>query len=459
VHGKQAALGVSAQKLISPKIFAPLAPFAVKKTNRMAHNTFYTDFDTATLDGSDRSPGYRTEFQVDRDRIIYTSAFRRLQSKTQVFLSGEYDFYRTRLTHSLEVAQIGRSICNSIQSHGAPLGEDFHIDPDLVEAACLSHDIGHPPFGHAGERTLHRLMHELGGFEGNAQTLRLLTQIIYAGNKGMNPTRAFIDATLKYKTLLGDTPDAPNHFLYDKQHDILDFVFDGNGFPSELTPGKKRNSLKSIECQIMDWADDTAYSLNDIVDGVNASFLNLEKLERWAESSGLDAEESEHLDGVLRAIRRGSIEAKMGSKIGKFIGAATIVEVPGDKFMSDRSNRYRFDLAIDPALKKESRLYKRIALDLVFRSQQLQQIDLKADRLLGKMFGLYRDLYIDPPEKPKSHISILPPETEALIWSEADQSSRARHICDHIAGMTDRFAARVYRRLFDADFGSIVDLV
>lgn len=423
------------------------------------HNTFYTAFDTATLDGSDRSRGYRTEFQVDRDRIIYTSAFRRLQSKTQVFLSGEYDFYRTRLTHSLEVAQIGRSICNSIESHGAPLGGDFFIDPDLVEAACLSHDIGHPPFGHAGERTLHRLMRELGGFEGNAQTLRLLTETIYSGNRGMNPTRAFIDATLKYKTLFGDTPDAPNHFLYDTQSGVLDFVFDGAAFPEELKPGKPRNRLKSIECQIMDWADDTAYSLNDIVDGVNASFLNLEKLERWAETSDLDADESEHLDGVLRAIRRGSIEAKMGSKIGKFIGAATITEGAGDRFMADRSNRYRFDLAVDPVLVKESKLYKRIALDLVFRSQQLQQIDLKADRLLGKMFGLYRELYIDPDERPRAHIQILPHETEQAIWAETGKSARARHICDHIAGMTDRFAARVYRRLFDADFGSIVDLV
>ena len=422
-------------------------------------NTFYTDFDTATLEGADRSPGYRTEFQVDRDRIIYTSAFRRLQSKTQVFLSGEYDFYRTRLTHSLEVAQIGRSICNSIRSQDGALGDEFFIDPDLVEAACLSHDIGHPPFGHAGERTLHRLMRDLGGFEGNAQTLRLLAEIIYAGNKGMNPTRAFIDATLKYKTLLSATPDAPNHFLYDTQEPILDFVFDGEPFPTDLVPGKARNGLKSIECQIMDWADDTAYSLNDIVDGVNASFLNLEKLERWAEGNELDAEESEHLDGVLRAIRRGSIEAKMGSKIGKFIGAATIVEADAGKYMADRSNRYRFDLAVDPALRKESKLYKRIALDLVFRSQQLQQIDLKADRMLGKMFDLYRELYIEPEERPKSHIQILPPETERLIWEEETQSARARHICDHIAGMTDRFAARVYRRLFDADFGSIVDLV
>ncbi len=119
--------------------------------------------------------------------------------------------------------------------------------------------------------------------------MRLLTEIIYAGNKGMNPTRAFIDATLKYKTLLGDTPDAPNHFLYDTQANVLDFVFDGNEFPSEFTPGKQRNGLKSIECQIMDWADDTAYSLNDLTDGIRAGFLNRKQIEDWAEGQTLDS--------------------------------------------------------------------------------------------------------------------------------------------------------------------------
>src|SRR5215216_5849499 len=116
-------------------------------------NRFYNAFDQETQTET-RKADYRSAFQIDRDRIIHAHAFRKLQSKTQVFLSGEYDFYRTRLTHSMEVAQIGRSICTYLRSRGAPLRSDFYIDSDLVEAVCLAHDLGHPPFGHSGERTL-----------------------------------------------------------------------------------------------------------------------------------------------------------------------------------------------------------------------------------------------------------------------------------------------------------------
>jgi dGTPase len=182
-------------------------------------NRFYRAFDLETLDGN-REVDYRTPFQIDRDRILYTSAFRRLQNKTQVFLAGEYDFYRTRLTHSLEVAQIGRSICHYLANRGDFLEEDFFIDADLVESICLTHDLGHPPFGHAGERALNRLMRNFGGFEGNAQTLRMISQTIYSGRgreRGMNPTRAFMDGILKYKSLHRELDHPENHFIYDEQ--------------------------------------------------------------------------------------------------------------------------------------------------------------------------------------------------------------------------------------------------
>ncbi|HTX65778.1 MAG TPA: dNTP triphosphohydrolase, partial [Opitutaceae bacterium] len=164
-------------------------------------NSFYTAFDAETWGGK-RKPDYRSAFQVDRDRVIHAHAFRKLQSKTQVFLSREHDFYRTRLTHSMEVAQVGRSICQFLLSRGRPLRDDFQIDSDLVEAACLAHDLGHPPIGHAGERTLQELMRPHGGFEGNAQTLRLLTETIYqneSGVRGLQPSRALLDGVLKYK--------------------------------------------------------------------------------------------------------------------------------------------------------------------------------------------------------------------------------------------------------------------
>src|SRR5580700_12161922 len=126
---------------------------------RTPPNQFYNAFDYESVEPRETDP-HRSPFQIDRDRIIYSSAFRRLQSKTQVFHSGEYDFYRTRLTHSLEVAQIGRSICNHLMLSCEPLRADFFIDPDLVEACCLAHDIGHPPFGHAGEDALNEMLAE-----------------------------------------------------------------------------------------------------------------------------------------------------------------------------------------------------------------------------------------------------------------------------------------------------------
>ncbi|MFP6873301.1 MAG: dNTP triphosphohydrolase [Verrucomicrobiales bacterium] len=419
-------------------------------------NQFYSEFDTTPLsvNANTRPDEYRTAFQIDRDRILYTSAFRRLQSKTQVFLSGEYDFYRTRLTHSLEVAQIGRSICARLKKAGDLLGDDYFIDPDLVEAACLSHDIGHPPFGHAGERVLHDIMQEMGGFEGNAQTLRLLTETIY-GDKGMNPTRAFLDATLKYKTLFSEIPEALNHFVYDNQRTHLEFALDGERLLNELEPGKQRNEFKSIECQIMDWADDTAYSLNDIVDGANAGFINLEHLERWASLNELTNDDTEHIDDLCRAIRRRRLEPLMGRKVGDFITAVKLAEPP-QNFMSAKTARYRYQVIVDPETVAESRLYKKISLDLVFRSPQLQQLDYKARRVLGELFNIFTDNYLGTG---KQRLRLLPVDAENTLEAAPDENTRTRLICDLVAKMTDRFAVRTYRRLADPDFGSIVDLV
>lgn len=424
-------------------------------------NEFYGDFDAARM-GSERPPRpgeHRSAFQVDRDRIIHTSAFRRLQNKTQVFFSGEYDFYRTRLTHSIEVAQIGRSLCDRLNRTSPLLGPEFRLDPDLVEAACLAHDIGHPPFGHTGERVLHRLMAPYGGFEGNAQTLRILTGILFGPGRGMNPTRALMDGVLKYKTLFGEVEGQRNHFLYADQAPELGFVAAGRRFPPDLPPGRDRNGFRSVECQIMDWADDTAYSLNDIADGIEAGFIQLEKVERWAGDRELDADESRLVEELLEAIRRGRIESTVGKKIGRFVAAAELVGAGDDGFLADLSARHRHRLGIDPAVERECALYKRIALDLVFRSRQLQQLDRKSDYILTRLFEVYAELYIARDRPGPSHYRLLSDEEEALVFSQPDEAARARVVCDALAKMTDGIASRTYRRLFDADFGSIVDLV
>ena len=163
------------------------------------HNDFYSDFDMGRFPETATPKGdYRSAFQIERDRIIFSYPFRRLQSKTQVFQSGEYDFYRTRLTHSIEVAKVGRSICEFLLASSDLLNKQFHIDADLTEAICLAHDIGHPPFGHIGERKLNDLMSAHGGFEGNAQTLRIITELIYERpglTKGIAPTAPFSTAS------------------------------------------------------------------------------------------------------------------------------------------------------------------------------------------------------------------------------------------------------------------------
>lgn len=421
----------------------------------MSANRFYNSFDAETLKPRPAHPGeYRSAFQIDRDRIIHSSAFRRLQNKTQVFLSGEYDFYRTRLTHSIEVAQIGRSICGSLAQQSDLLSEDYFIDADLVECACLAHDLGHPPFGHTGERTLHRLMQPYGGFEGNAQTLRQLTQTLFnEGRDGMNPSRALLDGVLKYKTLHIEAAGAPNHYLYNDQEIWLDFTLGHQAFPAELTPGKARNSFKSIECQIMDWADDTAYSLNDIADGIHAGFITVTRLEQWAETSAQTTAQADHITFLCKAIRERRVEARLNRHIGDYIRAAKLV--PESTFLSPMTRRHQYRLDIDPEIKAQSKVNKKISYDLVFRSPQLQQLDYKADFILTRLFQVLEKRYVHGGDS----LHLMPSTVETEIAKAPSEAVRARLVCDWIASMTDHFAFRTYRRLFDADFGSITDFV
>lgn len=426
-------------------------------------NRFYGAFDTERFSGNQDAGDFRTPFQIDRDRVLHTPSFRRLQNKTQVFWSGEYDFYRTRLTHSLEVAQIGRSICHWLKSPGGLLAEDFYIDPDLVEAACLSHDLGHPPFGHAGERTLNHLMAPHGGFEGNAQTLRLLTERIFSARRsGMDPSRAFLDAVLKYKSLWTELKTArgkppEHHFLYDFQHSWLDWAMGGNDFPTEFPPGEARDSVKSIECQIMDWADDTAYSLNDLADSVRAGFLRMERIEAWAEKNGEATGEGTPLGELIAAIRKRRVDPFVGSRIGRYIRSTELV--PDTNFLSGATHRYRFRLMIDPVVKAESKLFKRLAFENVFLSPQLKQLEHKGNHLLHGLWDVLEKRYVTGGAIDGQDFQLLPADAASEISQAETVEKKARLVCDFLAGMTDGYAARMYKRLFTPDFGSIGDLI
>jgi dGTPase len=421
-------------------------------------NEFYSEWDMETFRNprSIKPEDPRSVFEIDRDRICYSSAFRRLQSKTQVFQSGEYDFYRTRLTHSMEVAHVGRSLAVFINRTSPLFGDGFFIDEALVEGICLAHDLGHPPFGHIGERKLNDLMKDSGGFEGNAQTLRILTELIYyQGNgtvRGMCPTRAFLDGILKYKelwsTLKKKTGVPPeNHFLYDFQADCLDFV----SVPSH-----------SIECQIMDWADDAAYCLHDIIDGVRAGFICEHNLRGWLREYGsafCSANPIVDIENVLApifdAIQKDNIELCLSRKIGSFIHCAEIKkanQIP--EFAKGKTKRYDYELFVDPAARGECELYKQLALNLIFQSAALQRYEFKGGMILDSLFEAICAHYIGKSDG----LKILPKDVAFRIYETSDDAAKLRLICDYLSELTDRQAIQVYKRLYHPDFGSITDL-
>lgn len=418
-------------------------------------NRFYQDADL-TREGGARGEDYRTPFAIDRDRIIHSPLFRKLQAKTQVFLSGEYDFYRTRLTHSIEVAQIGRSIVQYLISSSPLLAEDFHPDADLVEACCLAHDLGHPPFGHAGERALHDLMRDRGGFEGNAQTLRLLTKNFYergTGFKGMDPTLACLDGVMKYKRLYGESDQAPNHFIYDDQDVFRERIWLSD---TSVPQGLEANEWKSLECQIMDWADDTAYCLNDLIDGKKAGFLTIERLEKWAEGNGEAIAHSEFaFNELLEVLRRDNPDPLFGRKVGNFIRAVHLEENPGNPL---KTHRYAYRITVDPIIEAEASLYKKIAFDLIFRSPQLQQIEYKGTFILERLFSAIFDHYVDGSGQRHHGIAFLPARAGKLIEAAESESEKIRVVSDLLSGLSDTEALRMYKRLFDPDFASIADL-
>ena len=430
-------------------------------------NTFYNEFDLERFPDSTISDSdYRNAFQIERDRIVFSYPFRRLQSKTQVFQSGEYDFYRTRLTHSIEVAKICRSICEYLRGNSNDLSDTFYIDADLTEAVGLAHDLGHPPFGHIGERKLNELMKPHGGFEGNAQTLRIITELIYeqpGKTTGIVPTRAFLDGVMKYKALFSECTKKStdgsklypeNHFIYNEQALWRDRLFGSKALPETLKTYEALNSFKSIECQIMDWADDAAYSINDIVDGIHARYISVGRLLEWASHKKFTSVESRLLDKLCQVIREERYEAYFGARIGLFVHGCALVK--RDEFLSKISNRHAFDLKVDTDIEAESRLYKRIALDLIFCSPQLQQIEFKRGYILQKLFHALCDHCIGKKEK---RLRILPVYEHELIERENSDEGRFRRLCDFIAGLTDSLAVRTYKRLYDPDFSLITELL
>jgi dGTPase len=204
----------------------------------------------------------------------------------------------------------------------------------------------------------------------------------------------------------------------------------------------------------MDWADDTAYCIHDLADGIRAEFITIDKLDRWATEQELTGEDASQVDAIIGIINKGNVDAMLGLKIGEFIRASSLED--RTNFMSGQTNRYRFGITVDPAKKQECELYKRLAFDIVFQSTRVKQLEFKGDRMLERLFDALLTNYTREDRNPSRLVSI---KLEKRLNKAASKAETARLLCDYLAGMTDSFAIKTYRRLFDPGFGSIVDIV
>ncbi|GAA2523898.1 MULTISPECIES: deoxyguanosinetriphosphate triphosphohydrolase [Streptomyces] len=404
----------------------------------------------------DKRPG-RTAFQRDRARVLHSAALRRLAGKTQVVTPGELSQAwdaspRTRLTHSLECAQVGREL-------GAALG----CDPDLVEAACLSHDLGHPPFGHNGEQALNEFAEDCGGFEGNAQSLRLLTRIEPKRfvtdpetgdltSVGLNLTRAALDAATKYPWPRGahpTDPASPKFGVYEDDRPVFDWV-------RKDAPGTRT----CFEAQVMDWSDDVAYSVHDVEDGLHAGHIDPNLLQadpereavfavavgRYVPADTDPAELAEALDRLLAqewwphgydgtAVAQARLKDATSQLIGRFCLAAegATRQVHG----GGRLTGYGAELVVPRSTRMECAVLKAVADRYVM--QRAEQERLRADQRIV-VLELAEALTARAPDG-------LDPQFRTLFDRAPDDRARKRVIVDQIASLTDASARSLHARL------------
>lgn len=363
-----------------------LAPYAIHSKNSRGRKY------------PESEPDYRTCFQRDRDRVLHTTAFRRLEYKTQVFINYEGDYYRTRLTHTLEVTQIGRTVARAL---GA--------SEDLVEVICMAHDMGHPPFGHSGESTLNHLMQDFGGFNHNHHSYRIVTEIErrYPDFPGLNLSWEVLEGMVKHET------------EYDKT-DAL-----------EYDPALRGN----LEAQITNVADELAYTSHDLDDGLRSGIITpdmLKGIELW------DMVASKHLnrDCNLNDLTRHMIIRDLtGLQVTSMINtsAQRIEKCKVNTAKELQSLDYNV-VGFDDEMKSRNRILKDFLFKNMYHQYRVVRMHKKAERILSELFNAYAN---EP--------SMLPMQFQNLI----EEKGKERTICDYLAGMTDRFAVDEYAKLFD----------
>ncbi len=438
--------------------------------------------------GTPRHPGdARTDFEVDYARVIHSGAFRRLQGKTQILSLGDDDFYRSRLTHSMEVAQVAEGISQHLRA--TVIDEDKRVlipAAALIQAIGLAHDIGHPPFGHGGEHALNYCMREHGGFEGNAQTLRLLSRLeSFSENNGADLTRRCLLGTLKYPAMRRDVANAglvpslaagptsiavlnlktckPAKACYDEDVETFSWILasisdrEREDFTAvQPVEGKHADTLhKSFDCSIMDTADDIAYGVHDLEDAIALGFVGQDN---FREDAG-----SETCGGLLEMLAErpllqngcgdyeelvaalfgnpASRKRAIGRLVHYFIRSVRLVE---NSAFTEPLLRWRAQL--DPKAMPLLKALKMLIVRHVINSPRVQHLEFKGQRMVVSVF----EAIASDPRR------LLPVESAKL---HASSDAPMRVICDYIAGFTDGALLRTYERLFSPRNGSVFDRI
>ena len=354
----------------------------------------------------------RSPFQRDRDRLIHSSAFRRLDGKTQVFAYHEGKNYRTRLTHSIEVAQITRTICKCLG-----------LNEELGEAIALAHDLGHSPFGHAGERGLQNAMKKFGGFDHNIQSLKIMTklEIHYPEFEGLNLTWETLEGTVKHN---GPIKRITNRYLkeYNKKFD--------------LDPGH----YSSLEGQVGAVADDIAYNNHDIDDGFRAGFFSIEKLRELPFVNDILKEFEKQHPGADDNLKIYAVTRNMIARMIFDVLKNSRDNIAEHKIRScdDARKQKKFMIDFSDGMKADIKLLRRFLKEYFYTATPIARMDMKSQRIVEELFAVFMN-----------DSKLLPMETRALIGAQAKDAETADVVCEYIAGMTDIAAIEEHRRLFD----------
>ncbi|KKL00493.1 deoxyguanosinetriphosphate triphosphohydrolase family protein [Rheinheimera mesophila] len=408
---------------------------------------------------SQRPNDHRTPWQRDRARILHSAAFRRLQAKTQIMGIGQNDFYRTRLTHSLEAAQIGTALVAQLSyQQEDPALRSLLAQDSLMEALCLAHDLGHPPFGHGGEKALNACMQQFGGFEGNGQTLRIVGKLEpYTASGGMNLSRRTLLGLLKYPIVQpapGQVEQGltvkPCKAIYASDSDLLDWILsplataDREAFQRTETLDKApflKSLYKSLDASIMELADDIAYGVHDLEDAIVTGTVSSEHWRRLAEPEMAKlpadiASALKHISQKLFIPEHHIRKDAIGALVNLLITSVELYQ--------------SLPQALDPLIRYNARLpepqqqllqlLKSFVYEAVILSPEVQRGEYKGQQIVRSLF----DAFSSQAER------LLPANTKNR-WQRADnQQAQMRIICDYVSGMTDEYALRMHQQLFAA---------